>query len=236
VALLYLVEYADTNSQATIGQGLTGLRYNEADTVTVASTEPGNTIIVSSATGNFFEVGRVVGVGTTLGGGQVCQHRTITKIEPEKTPGGEETGNVIITVDGNPFSTTIEDEELETPVNIIYHVGQKTGGCEGLGNASGSADGSKGNKVSINYRGLEDFWGNVWEFVDGINIKADHRPYVADHGFASDVFDGTIYQDAGFNLPGTNNWVNNFACSAGADWLLMPSAVGAASHCYIVFA
>jgi hypothetical protein len=54
VALLYLVEYADTNSQATIGQGITGLRYNADDKVTVASTEPGYTIIVSSATGNFF--------------------------------------------------------------------------------------------------------------------------------------------------------------------------------------
>ena len=37
----------------------------------------------------------------------------------------------------------------------------------------------------------------------------------------------------GFNLPGTNNWVNNFACSAGADWLLMPSAVGAKQRGYI---
>jgi hypothetical protein len=68
----------------------------------------------------------------------------------------------------------------------------------------------------------------VWEFVDGINIKADHRPYVADHGFASDVFDEP-YTDAGFDLPSVNGYVSNFACSAGADWLLMPSAVGADS-------
>jgi hypothetical protein len=102
-----------------------------------------------------------------------------------------------------------------------------SGGCDYLVGASGNAVGETG-KVSVSYRGLEDLWGNVWEFVDGINIKANHRPYVADHGFVSDVFDEP-YTDAGFNLPGTNNWVNNFACSAGADWLLMPSAVGASS-------
>ncbi|MGI6605713.1 MAG: Ig-like domain-containing protein [Peptococcia bacterium] len=39
VALLYLVEYADTNSQSAIGQGITGLRYSAADTVTVATTD-----------------------------------------------------------------------------------------------------------------------------------------------------------------------------------------------------
>ena len=102
-----------------------------------------------------------------------------------------------------------------------------SGGCDYLVGASGNAVGKTG-KVSVSYRGLEDLWGNVWEFVDGINIKADYRLYVADHGFASDVFDEP-YTDAGFNLPGTNSWVNNFACSAGADWLLMPSAVGASS-------
>jgi hypothetical protein len=164
----------------------------------------------------------------------VCQHRTITEIEPEKTPGGEETGNVIITVDGNPFSTTVEDEGLGTPVNIIYHVGQKTGGCDGLGNASGSADGSKGNKVSVSYRGLEDLWGNVWEFVDGINIKnrsadsideIEAQPYVADHGFASNEF-AEPYQPSGITLPSGNGYVKDFACSAAADWLLMPSAAG----------
>jgi hypothetical protein len=142
-------------------------------------------------------------------------------------------GNVTITVDGTEFSTTTD------PVNYIYHVAQKTGGCDELDGVSGSAatysDGvtpGVDGKVSINYRGLEDLWGNVWEFVDGINIKADRRPYVADHGFASDVFDEP-YTDAGFNLPSVTGYVSNFACSGDADWLLMPSAVGGSDSTYI---
>ncbi|MGI6533891.1 MAG: hypothetical protein ACOX23_04665 [Peptococcia bacterium] len=223
--MLYLVEYADTNSQSTtvgIGKGITELRYTEADKITEASTNA-NTIIVSSTTAGYYSTGQIIGVGTSLGNGSVCTNRMITGIAAPVD------GNVTITVDGTEFSTTTD------PVNYIYHVGQKTGGCDELDGVSGSAtkysDGvtpGVDGKVSINYRGLEDLWGNVWEFVDGINIKADHRPYVADHGFASDVFDEP-YTDAGFDLPSVNGYVSNFACSAGADWLLMPSAVGADS-------
>jgi len=224
VALLYLVEYADTNSQSStvgIGKGITELRLSTDDKVTVASTNA-NTIIVSTTTAGYYSIGQIIGVGTSLGNGSVCTNRMITGIAATVD------GNVTITVDGTEFSTTTD------PVNYIYHVGQKTGGCDGKDGVSGSAamysDGvtpGVDGKVSINYRGLEDLWGNVWEFVDGINIKANHRPYVADHGFASDVFDEP-YTDAGFNLPSVNGYVSNFACSAGADWLLMPLAAGEA--------
>ena len=46
-----------------------------------------------------------------------------------------------------------------------------TGATASLGNASGMASGTNGG-VSISYRGVENFWGNVWKWVDGINIKA----------------------------------------------------------------
>jgi uncharacterized repeat protein (TIGR02543 family) len=231
VALLYLVEYADTNSQATIGQGITGLRYNAADTVTVATTDA-NEIVVNKDVATHFRVGRIIDVGTSLGGREVCKDRKITGIS---APDGA--NNVTITVDGDSFNTAMG--------NIIYHVGQKTGGCDGLGNASGSADGSKGNKVSVSYRGLEDLWGNVWEFIDGINIKnkdasgnAEQQPYIADDysNFADNVFDGVVYTSSGVTLPFDSGFVSDFACSADADWLLMPSAAGetgASSSTYI---
>ena len=217
--MLYLVEYADTNSQSAIGQGITGLRYNAADTVTVASIEPGHTIIVSDATAGNFSTGQIIDVGTSLGGRQVCKDRKITGIS---APDGD--NNVTITVDGEPFSTAVG--------NIIYHVGQKTGGCDGLGNGSGSADNSKGSTVSVSYRGLEDLWGNVWEFVDGININNNEkRPYIADDNsnFADDTFKG-VYTSSGVILPSDSGYVKDFACSADADWLLMPSIVGGGSN------
>jgi uncharacterized repeat protein (TIGR02543 family) len=229
VSLLYLVEYADTNCQTAIGQGIVNLRYNENDKAVKESTEP-NTIIVSSAIGDYFKVGQVVGIGTSLGGGQVCQHRTITKIEPEEG----ETGNVIITVDGNSLITVAG--------NIIYHVGQKTGGCDSLDGESGRAplgtDGEAGvnGQVSVSYRGIEDLWGNVWEFIDGINIKNGNglirEPYIADSNFADNKFDDN-YTATGITLPETNGYCGNFAASEDADWLLMPNTLGGSTSTYI---
>ncbi len=86
-----------------------------------------------------------------------------------------------------------------------------TGGCDDLGGASGMVDSGENGKKSVSYRGIENLWGNVWAFVDGININ-DHVPSV----------DGTV---AGFTLSSDNGWVSNFAYSTAGDWLLMPGAV-----------
>jgi len=100
-----------------------------------------------------------------------------------------------------------------------------SGGCDYLNGASGNAVGDIG-KVSVSYRGVEDLWGNVWEFVDGINIKnSEKQVYIADHGFVSDRF-AQPYQPTGVFLPLGEGYIKDFACSAEADWLLMPTVVG----------
>jgi hypothetical protein len=111
-----------------------------------------------------------------------------------------------------------------------------SGGCDYLDGVSGTAIGEPGT-VSVSYRGLEDLWGNVYEFVDGINI-VNHRPYTADHGFKSDIITDP-YTDAGFDLWGKNEgeqngYISNFAYSVEGDWLLMPGeASGGSETTYI---
>ena len=51
----------------------------------------------------------------------------------------------------------------------------KSGGCDKLGMKSGSAAGN--DTSSVIYRGVEDIFGNVWQFVDGININ-NYQAYV----------------------------------------------------------
>ncbi len=50
-----------------------------------------------------------------------------------------------------------------------------SGGCDILGMHSGSVDGT--DNSSMIYRGIEDIFGNIWQFVDGINIK-DRQVYI----------------------------------------------------------
>jgi len=62
-----------------------------------------------------------------------------------------------------------------------------TGATTALGNASGRQTGTD-NLCSVSYRGLENLWGNIMKFVEGINKKSDETVWLADHGFVCDTF------------------------------------------------
>ena len=100
-----------------------------------------------------------------------------------------------------------------------------TGQTSALGNQSGQATGNLHNSVS--YRGLEDWWGNIWEWTDGINIK-DNVPYVADHDYVSDKFDGH-YESLGFTMPNANGYVSDIGVTDKFDWGFLPSKIGASA-------
>ena len=81
-----------------------------------------------------------------------------------------------------------------------------TGATASLGNASGMTTGTNG-LVSISYRGIENFWGNIWKFVDGINIK-NYVPYIADNGYVSDKFDSP-YTALNGSLPTASGYMSD---------------------------
>ncbi|MGI6605876.1 MAG: S-layer homology domain-containing protein [Peptococcia bacterium] len=98
------------------------------------------------------------------------------------------------------------------------------GGCNYLNGASGNAAGDVG-KRSVSYRGMEDLWGNYWEFIDGINIR-DYCPYVADNSFKSNEFEGE-YQELSVSLPNADGYITDFIFSPKEEenWFLLPSTV-----------
>ena len=72
------------------------------------------------------------------------------------------------------------------------------------------------------FRGIENWWGNVWQWADGINIKADRNPWIADHGYADNKFESP-YWDTGLTLGDTNGYISNIHDSP--DWAFLPSSV-----------
>ena len=87
--------------------------------------------------------------------------------------------------------------------NIAIEIGQTIS----LGNTSGAASGTDG-LVSISYRGVENFWGNVLKWVDGLNIQGSPREaFVANENFASNVFTGD-YTSVG-NIATSSGFVSN---------------------------
>lgn len=107
--------------------------------------------------------------------------------------------------------------------NMAIH----TGGTSTIGNGTGQATGTNG-EVSVSYRGREDPFGNIWEFVDGINIEAKGKnvAYWADHGFADDTA-ANPYQSTGFTLTKSNGYISAFGWSEECDFAFLPAeAIG----------
>lgn len=108
---------------------------------------------------------------------------------------------------------------LEDGVNYS----EVTGATTNLGNVTGAVTNVNGFNV-ISYRGEENFFGNIWKFVDGININAKgiHEAYIADNNFADDKLDG-VYSNAGITLAKTNGYVSAFGYNEDYDWLFLAS-------------
>lgn len=111
-----------------------------------------------------------------------------------------------------------------------------TGATVNLGNSSGTATNTN-NLQAVSYRGEENLWGNIWQWVDGLNEEnpseftaEDHGTlYVADHDFADNT-GAAPYEDTGIHPCHTNgSYINAFGYSESYDNLFIPTAVGGSS-------
>lgn len=98
-----------------------------------------------------------------------------------------------------------------------------TGATTNLGNASGAVR-NINNIQLVTYRGEENLWGNIWKFVDGLNIYPYglNELYVSDHAFTESTKEAP-YENAGITLCKTNGYVSAMAYNEKYDWLFFPS-------------
>lgn len=117
------------------------------------------------------------------------------------------------------------------------NMAELTGATINLGNASGVAANTN-NFNFVSYRGEENLWGNIWQWVDGMNeqnpssfTEGDYGTlYIADHGFA-DSTGAAPYGDTGIH-PTYAAWkyISSFGYSESYDWLFVPTeAIGNSS-------
>lgn len=116
-----------------------------------------------------------------------------------------------------------------------------TGSTASLGNGTGRAEKTTtyeggvakeytvDGKTSVCWRGKENFWGNIWKFVYGINfyctVDKPFEGYVCtDLNFAESKNSGN-YENIGFTLPSVNGYVSAMGYSTKYDWLFLPSEV-----------
>lgn len=105
------------------------------------------------------------------------------------------------------------------------NMAEPSGATTNLGNASGTAVNTNGIQF-VTYRGEENLWGNIWGWVDGMNINANgiHKLYVADHDFADRKMDDN-YLDTGLTLAKANGYISAFGYNEPFDWLFVTTEV-----------
>ena len=81
--------------------------------------------------------------------------------------------------------------------------------------------GTTANKTTpVSWRGIENFWGNIWIWIDGINT-VDRVPFLcAGYNFADASAAGDT--QIAFALP-TEGYVTAFGYDSNNDWIFLPS-------------
>ncbi len=100
------------------------------------------------------------------------------------------------------------------------NMAENTGATSPLGNKSGAI--TKSGVQLVTYRGEENFWGNIWTCVDGININYG-KIFIKDHDFADDTATG--YTDTGITCINANGYVSAFIYDEDFDWLFIAGEV-----------
>lgn len=115
-----------------------------------------------------------------------------------------------------------------------------TGSTASLGNGTGRATetttyeggvatkNTADGKTSICYRGVENFWGNIWKFVYGVNIwgngkMAGGMPYICSDFNYTEGKNTNNYEGAGFTVTKANGYISAMGYSTKYDWLFMAS-------------
>jgi len=208
LSALFTVEFATLNSQAIL-QGYTAGDYSAARTATAAETGA-NRIILANANAEVFRVGQTISIGTSLGGGQVATNRVVTQIA---------------VVDGSNKALVFDGAAANIAIgNIAYNVARKTGFSSGIAATSGYITANDG-KYPCTYRGIESPYGDVWQFVDGVNIN-EYQAWVALNAadYASNVF-ASPYVQLGYANVGADGYVKEMGHDSNSPFAEFATSV-----------
>ena len=104
------------------------------------------------------------------------------------------------------------------------------GGTDSVVAASGAVGAD--NTHQFKYRGIEDLWGNVYQFVEGVNIN-DNQAWVCKDArdYASNVF-ASPYEKLSYVNLDTNGWVTEMGYDPQHPYAQFPTKTGGTASTY----
>lgn len=105
-----------------------------------------------------------------------------------------------------------------------------TGGTDAVTSSSGAMGTSGAHQFK--YRGIEDPWGNVYEWIDGININ-NHQVWICENAedYVSNVF-AEPYKKLGYVNHNENGWVTEMGFDQNYPFAEFPIAIGGSASTY----
>lgn len=194
---LFIIEFATLNSQSVM-PGFTNGQYS-ATRLAVLTETAVNRVVLANANADVFKVGQPISIGTTQGGNQVFYGRTITAINVV------DASNKELVFDGDPVNITAG--------NMVYNTGWRSGWSSAVLAKSGTIIANDGFYPMM-YRGIESLYGDVWKWVDGVNINA-RQAWVCEN---QDSYVSNLFTLPFKMLSYINKDVNNYVSKMGMDF------------------
>lgn len=216
IRTLFYIEFATLNSQSIMA-GFTSGQWNTAHTATVNENAV-NRVIVANATAAVYFAGQTIGLGTSLGADDIFASRVIQSIAVY------DASNKAITVDGAAFNVAIG--------NVIYNKGWKSGFSSSITAKSGSLVSNSSGYYPCKYREIENPWGNIWLFIDGVNIN-NSQAWVCrtPANYASNVFAAPYEQLSYVNI-NSDGCPTAMGLDSACPFAEFPTAVGGGTTTY----
>ncbi|MEG0166184.1 hypothetical protein [Anaerorhabdus sp.] len=212
---LFVIEHATLNWQTKF-KGVTELYSYTNKHRPVINEENTNRVILPNSQADTYSILQLFEIGTAQGSRNVARERKIISIEKY------DDNNKQIIFDGTPVNvlTTYYAYGIFLPNGL-------TKKCV----SSNSYNISNNGKNSFIYRGIENFFGNVWEFIDGINIR-NYVPYVCDdYTKFNDVFVEPYFQ-LNMEVAKTEGYVKKMYLDEAKPHLKLPTLVGGSTVTY----
>jgi hypothetical protein len=198
IRTLMFIEFGTLNIQS-IMQGYVNGRYGvETDLAEIAENTT-NRIIINSTSADNYRVGQIISIGTSRYGTNVCYGRVITAIETY------DANNKAIYFDGEPVDIAVG--------NFLMNSGTVNGFSRKIASSSGSIGDNTSGKYPCVWRGIENPFGNIWQFVDGVNIT-DNQAWICKD---ADKYASNLFTDPYEPLSYINCDANGYAKEFGFD-------------------
>lgn len=194
---LFIVMFAGTNAQTILGRGRSEMPYDNAANVALQARNNTNYITIAKSWAERFTVGQGIGIGTSAGSQSVFAERTVTQI----TDSAEIESASNIFFDGDPVNITTDHH--------VWSCVQKTGATIEMKSANGRVEGVDG-RTAVRFLYIEDWFGNMWQFRDGDNIKNWQHYYCNKRSsYADKVYEGDYFK-VGYEAAKANGYVKEF--------------------------